>query len=168
MSTFVIVNTYTHAVTYVADKLLTSIKTIIRESGLSPEKFSGQWKTIHAGVTTWLTSQHLERLILEVYNPKTDGLVGRWDFDIVYSYRGDGAFWIDPDAIKYHILKQGVWPASCEYRIVATTKPGRQDVSGWSSTTLRSTDGFVKQSIGTSINGSGLSSGTGYWRKATS
>jgi hypothetical protein len=167
MSTFVIVNTYTHAVTYVTDKLLTSIKNIIRQSGLSPEKFTTQWTTIEQGVTAWLRSQHLERLILEVYNPTTDGLVGRWDFDIFYGYEGDGSFWIDPDAIKYHILKQGIWPASCEYRIVATTKTGRPDVAGWSSTTLRSTDGFVRQSIGTAINGSGLSTGTGYWRKAT-
>jgi hypothetical protein len=30
MSTFVVVNTYAYAVTYVTDKLLTSIKTIVR------------------------------------------------------------------------------------------------------------------------------------------
>lgn len=168
MSTFVVVNTYAYAVTYVTDRLLTSIKTIVRLSGLSPEKLTNQWTVLERGVNAWLQSRDLEQLHLEVYDPRTDSLVGRWDFEIFYGFQGDGAFWVDPDAIKYHIQKQGIWPGSCEYRIVATTKPGRPDVQGWSKTTLRSTAGFVKQGIGTAVNGSGLSAGTGYWRKATS
>lgn len=167
MSTFVVVNTYAYAVTYVTDKLLTSIKTIVRLSGLSPDKFTDQWTVLERGVTAWLRAQDLQQLHLEVYDPSTDRLVGRWDFEIFYGFQGDGAFWVDPDAIKYHIQKQGLWPGNCQYRIVATTKPGRTVVAGWSSTTLRSTDGFVKQGIGTAISGSGLSTGTGYWRKAT-
>ena len=167
MSTFVVVNTYAYAVTYVTDKILTSIKTIVRLSGLCPDKLTNQWAVLERGVTAWLRSQDLEQLHLEVYDSTTDRLVGRWDFEIFYGFQGDGAFWVDPDAIRYHILKQGLWPGNCQYRIVATTKPGRSAVAGWSSTTLRSTDGFVKQGIGTAINGSGLSTGTGYWRKAT-
>jgi hypothetical protein len=166
MSTFVIVNTYTHSVAYVTDKLLSSMKLIIRLSGLSPEKLTDDWETLERGIKRWLETRDLEQLHLEVYDPKTDELVGRWDFELYYGFQGDGAFWVDPDAIKYHIRKQVVWPASCEYRIVTTTKRGRPDVYGWSRTTLRSLDGFVKQSIGTTIDGSGLSSGTGYWRKA--
>lgn len=167
MSTYVVVNTYAYAVTYVTDKLLTSIKTIVRLSGLSPEKLTNQWAVLEGGVTAWLRSQDLQQLHLEVYDLTSNPLVGRWDFEIYYGFQGDGGFWVDPDAIKYHILKQGLWPGNCQYRIVATTKPGRLDVAGWSSTTLRSTDGFVKQGIGTTISGSGLSTGTGYWRKAT-
>lgn len=49
MSTFVVVNTYTHSVTYVTDKMLMSLKEIIRCSGLSPEKFVTDWKGIAAG-----------------------------------------------------------------------------------------------------------------------
>ena len=135
MSTFVVVNTYAYAVTYVTDKLLTSIKTIVRLSGLSPERLTNQWTVLEGGVAAWLRSQHLEQLHLEVYDSTSDLLVGRWDFQIFYGFHGDGAFWVDPDAIKYHILKQGLWPGNCQYRIVATTKPGRPDVAGWSSTT---------------------------------
>ena len=167
MSTFVVVNTYAYAITYVTDKLPTSMKDMVRLSGLSPEKLTNQWATLERGATTWLRSKDLEQLHIEVYNPTTDALAGRWDFEIFYGFEGDGSFWIDPDAIKYHIQKQGLWPASCDYRIVATTKPGRPNVAGWSTTTLRSTDGFVKQGIGTAINGSGLSTASGYWRKAT-
>ena len=54
--------------------------------------------------------------------------------------------------------------AACDYRIVLITKRGRPDVEGWSAATLRSTDGFVRQSLGTTIDGNGLKSGTAYWR----
>jgi Bacterial HORMA domain 2 len=164
MSTFVQVNTYTHSVTYVTDKMLKSLKDIIVLSGLSPEKLTDQWTALDRGIRAWLDSEDLEQVHLEVYNSRTDKLI---DFEVFYGFSGDGAFWVDTDAIKYHILKAGQWPSSCEYRIVLTTKPGRPDVEGWSKTTLRSTDGFVKQSIGTTIDGSGLSTGTGYWRKAS-
>jgi hypothetical protein len=167
MSTVVSVNTYTQAVTYVADKLLTSVKDIIRLSGLDPTKFASDWDWMHRGVRKWLETKDLTAVVLEVYDPKTDALVGRWDFEIVYGFTGDGAFRVDPDVIKYHILKQGVIPSSCKYRFLTTTKSGRPDVEGWAKTTFRSTDGFVKQSIGTAVDGSGLSGAAGYWRKAT-
>ena len=165
MTTFVSVNTYVHSVTYVSEKVLKSLKDIILLSGLSPEKLTRDWEVLSRGIKTWLNTQDLQQVHLEVFNPQTDKLIGRWDFDISYGYTGDGAFWVDTDAIRYHILKSGQWPSACEYRIMLTNKPGRPDVAGWSGTTSRSTDGFVRQSIGTTIDGSGLSTGVGYWRK---
>lgn len=165
MSTLVSVNTYTHSVTYVTGHLLNSLKVVIRLSGLSPEKLTSEWETLERGIRRWLESRDLEGLHLEVFDPTTDAMVGRWDFVLAYGFTGDGDFWVDADAIRYHILKQGVWPGSCNYRIIATTKQGRPDVWGWTTTTFRSTAGFVKQSIGTTIDASGLSAGTGYWRR---
>lgn len=166
MSTVVVVNTYVHSVTYVTGKLLLSIENIIHLSGLSPEKLTGDWVVLERGIKTWLDTQHLTGLVLEVYDPnKPDSLVGRWDLAINYGFRGDGSFWVNTDDIAYHIKKAVVWPSQCHYRVVATTKDGRPDVLGWSSTTLRSTDGFVKQSIGTMIDGSGLSSSASYYRR---
>jgi hypothetical protein len=167
MSTFVVVNTYTHSVTYVTDKMLMSLKEIIRCSGLSPEKLVTDWKVLQRGISTWLDSRDLETVILEVYNPRTGALIGRWDFDIFYGSSGDSDMWVNTDDIKYHILKAGQWPSACDYRIVLTTKPGRPNVDGWSGTTLRSTNGFVRQSLGTTIDGNGLRSGTAYWRAST-
>ena len=164
MSTAVLVNTRTHAVTHVTNKLLTTIKEIIRQSGLSPEKLSDQWTVLERGLNKWLATEHLEEAHLEVYDPTTGGFIGRWDFEIFYGYSGDGSFYLDPDLVKYHILKQGKWPSQCDYRVVVTNKPGRPDVDGWDKTTLRSTDGYVRQSIGTGIDGSGLSAGIHYWR----
>jgi hypothetical protein len=166
MSTTVFVNTYTHSVAYVTDKLLTSIKNIIRLSGLNPGKLTQDWEILERGINRWLDTEDLEEVHLEVFNPNNNKLVGRWDFEIFYGFSADGAtFWLDPDVISYHIKKQGLWPSSCDYRIVVTTKPGRPDVLGWSNTTLRSIDGFIKQSIGTTINGGGLNASAGYWRK---
>lgn len=165
MSTFVVVNTYTHSVTYVTNKLLLTLKEIINLSGLSPAKLANQWDVLELGIQTWLESRHLKEIVLEVYNPKTDKLVGRWDLAIHYGYTGDSSFWVNTEEIRYHIKKAGLWPSECEYRVVVTNEPGRPDVEGWSSTTLRSTDGFVKQSLGTTLDGGGLGANTSYWRK---
>jgi hypothetical protein len=164
MSTFVVGYTYTHSVTFVTDKMLMAIKEIIRCSGLSPEKLAFHWKTLQGGINTWLNSRDLEAVVLEVFDPKTDALVGAWDFDIFYGTAGDCGMWVNTDDIKYHILKAGKWPSDCDYRIVLTTKNGRPNVEGFSATTLRSRDGFVRQSLGTTIDGNGLKTGTAYWR----
>jgi hypothetical protein len=165
MNVHAIVTTYALAMTYVTDRLLTSIKDVIRLSGLNPAKIAADWAVLERGIKTWLQSQDLQELHLEVYDPKTASLIGRWDFDIRYEFSGDGSFWVDPEAIRYHILKQGHWPACCQYLIVATTNPRRPDVEGWSRTTLRSTVGFVRQCIGTTIDASGLAAGASYWRR---
>jgi hypothetical protein len=165
MSTFVVVNTYTHSVTYVTENILRSLQDIVRMSGLDPSKI-GDWETLERGIRTWLDSKHLETIVLEVYNPRTDALIGRWDFDIAYDWNGDsGRFWVDTEQIKAAIKKAGVWPAASEYRIVCSNKNGRADVVGWSSTTLRSTSGMIKQSLGTTVEHNGLGAGASYYRK---
>lgn len=166
MSTLVAVNTYTHSVTYVTDKMLTSLKRIIIWSGLDPAKITSDWRTLERGIKTWLDTKHLDQLVLEVYSARTQKLVGRWDFDIRYSYTGDGGeMWVDTDAIRFAIRKCGLNPAGCDYRIVADTKPGRPDVDGWVSTSLLSTDGLVRHSVGTTIGANQLATRTAYWRR---
>ena len=78
---------------------------------------------------------------------------------------GDGQFWTDTEAIRFAIKKSGVLPSTAKYRVVAVTAIGRPPVDGWSSATLRSTDGMVEQRIGTSIEASGLSGGISYYRR---
>lgn len=167
MSTFVRANTYAHTTAYVTDKLLRSLLYIIRESGLDPSKFAGDWEWMERGIRTWLGTRDLKRVVLEVYHPRNDRLVGRWDFDIIYGYGndGDGSFWVDTDAIRYAIRKAGIWPSQCEYRLVTSTEDGRPDVEGWVRTTFRSTEGFERHNIGTTIGGVGAGTSTAYWRK---
>lgn len=165
-TTFVAANTYVHSVTYITDKMLRSLQFIIRESGLDPSKM-GEWAVLELGIRTWLASRHLESLVLEVYDPRDNGLINRWDFEILYGYGsdGDGGMWLDTDAIRHAIRKAGLWPSEAAYRLVAVTRPGRPDVSGWGPATLRSTDGFIRHSVGTTIGAIGAGTSTAYWRR---
>lgn len=161
------VYSYTHSVTYVADNILKSFKDIIRLSGLDPAQFVGDWELNMRALNTWLNSGDLTSVVLEVYHPITDKLLGRWDLDIVYAWSGgDGSFWMDTDSLRYAIKKAGLAPAQAEYRLLMNTKPGRPDVKGWSRTTFRSTDGMVRQSVGSTIEHSGLGARTSYYRRA--
>ena len=164
MSTFVAVNTYTHSVIYVTDNILRSLQDIVRLSGLDPTQIADDWTALERGIKTWIESKHLETIVLEVYNPSTDALIGRWDIDIAYEWSGDGGgrFWVDTEQIKIAIKKAGIWPGSSKYSIICRTKSGRPDVDGWSSRPFRATAGMVKQSLGTTIEHSGLGAGTSY------
>ena len=158
---------YTHSVTYVTDNLLKSLKDIIRLSGLDPTKLTNEWDSTHRAIRTWLDSEDLEKVVLEVYSPSTGALVLRWDVDIAYEWSGsDGAFYTDTDQLRYHIRKAGVAPADAKYDILLKVKPTRPDVAGWSRASFRATDGLVRQSLGSTIAHSGLGASAAYWRTA--
>jgi hypothetical protein len=166
MSVTVSVRSYTHSVTYVTDNILKSFKDIIRLSGLDPDRFVQQWDTLHNGIRTWIDSQHLERVVLEVFDPRSDALLGRWDVEIAYGWSTDnGQFWVDTDAIKFAMKKAGVHPATASYSVKVTRKTGFAAVAGWSSTTLRSTSGLIEQRVGSTVEGSGLTGGFSYYRR---
>lgn len=166
MTTTVSVNTYTHSVTYVADNILKSLKDIIRLSELNPAKLVGNWESNSLALRTWLGTQDLEKVILEIYNPITDALIVRWDIDIIYGWSsGEGSFWTDTEQLKYHIRKAGVAPASASYSLKLINKPGRPDVPGWSESSMRTTEGMARQSLGSTVEHYGLGANSAYWRK---
>ena len=163
--TSVAVNTYTHSITYVADNILKSFKDIIRFSGLDPSKFANDWESNMRALKTWLGTQDLEKVVLEVFDPRTGGLIIRWDIEIVYGWTGDGSFWTDTEQLKYHIRKAGVAPGDATYDILLKNKPGFPAVDGWGTGSFRSTEGFVKHSLGSTIEHNGLGGNAAYWRK---
>lgn len=166
--TSVTVNTYSHSTTYVADNILKSIKDIILLSGLDPGAFVGNWQSNLEAIRTWLSSQVLRGVKLEIYNPKSDALIFRWDIDVIYAWSGgDGEFWTDTEQLRYAIRKAGLVPSEAKYQFLLTVKPGTPDLPGWSDSTLRSTQGMVRQSLGTTVEHSGLGGNTSYWRKAS-
>ena len=165
MSTSTIAISYTHTVTYVTTKMLLTLKDVIREIGLDPSKFASDWATYERGITTWLTSRHLERVSLEVYNPKTNVLATKWDIDVLYDTVGDGSLWVDTAAIRYAITKLGLVPSSCDYEIKLKNSVGRPDVAGWSDCSFRSTDGLKRYSLGATIGGNGLAAQSAYWSR---
>lgn len=157
---------YTHSVTYVADNILKSLKDIIRLSGLDPASFVEGWSSNMLAVKTWLGTGDLRKVILEIYDPATDKLITRWDIDIVYSWSsGDGSFWTDTEQLKYAIKKAGILPSQAKYKLMLDANPNRPDVEGWSKGSYRSTDGMVKQSLGSTVEHSGLGGQAGYWRQ---
>ncbi|MHB8926573.1 MAG: HORMA domain containing protein [Bacillota bacterium] len=165
--TNVAVYSYTHSVTYVVDNILRSLKDIIRLSGLDPAKLVGSWQSNALALETWICSGHLQRVVLEVFDPATDALIVRWDIDIVYGWSSaDGHFWTDTEQLSYHIRKVGLAPSQAGYRLLLETKDGRPDVEGWSPAVYRSTDGLVRQSLGSTIEHNGLGANAAYWRKA--
>lgn len=156
--------THTHTTTYLAGKLLLSLQNIIQKSGLSPSKLADDWSSYERAITTWLASGHLQEITIEVYRPGDSALIGRWDLSVEYGADADG-FWFDPDDIYYQVRKAGQWPDECDYCIIISNKPGRPDVGGWGPATFRSTDGMVRQSIGTMISANGIKASASYWRQ---
>ena len=165
MSTYTVSITYTHTVTYVTTKMLLSIKEVIREIGLDPSKFSDDWDSNERAISTWLASRHLERVTLEVYDPRDDSLVTRWDMDVIYSSVGDGSLWVDTDAIRYHIAKAGLAPSRCRYDLILKNASGRPNVAGWGPCDFRSTDEMRRYTVGATVGGNGLAAETSYWSR---
>jgi hypothetical protein len=163
--TAVAVNTYTHSVTYVADNILKSFKDIIKLVGLDPSKLVQNWDSTMRGLTGWMDGQYLTQVVLEIFNPKTGELITRWDMDIVYSWTGDGGFWTDTEQLRYNIRKAGLAPSEATYRLILIVKPDAPDVAGWGDVTLRSTAGMVRQSLGSTVEHTGLGANAAYWRK---
>jgi hypothetical protein len=168
MGTSVQVSTTTYSFTHVATNMLRSIKQIVIGCGLDPGHLADEWDVLELGVSAWLQSRHLKALVLEVYNRSTDAPVGRFDFTIDYGYypNGDGDLWLDPDTISFAIRRAGLYPSGCAYGFIASTSPGRPAVSGWTSASFRSTDGMVRQSLGTALGGGSIGAGIDYWRKS--
>jgi hypothetical protein len=74
--------------------------------------------------------------------------------------------WADTQALKFAIAKAGIQPSECKYCITLMTKPGKMPVAGWGTGTLLSTDGFLKQSVGTTIGSHAIGTQAAYYRKA--
>jgi hypothetical protein len=165
MSTSTLVISYAYTVTYVTTKMLLMLKEIIREIGLDPSNFADDWDTYEHAVSTWLASRHLQRITPEVYDPRTNGLVTRWDIDVVYASVGDGALWVDTAAIRYAIVKAGLVPSSSRYDIKLKNSPNQPPVYGWGPCDFRSTDGFKRYAVGATVGGTGLSAQTAYWSR---
>jgi hypothetical protein len=166
--TGVVVFSRTQSVTYVADNILKSLKDIIRLSGMDPSNFVNDAAINMRGIKSWLESEDLEKIMLDIYNPNTDALLFRWEIDVSYGWSsGDGSFYTDTEQLKYAIKKQGVAPSTAQYDLRLRTKLGRHDVDGWSSCASRSTTGMVRQSLGSTIEHNGLGGSASYWRKAS-
>lgn len=167
MGSIVSVNTYTHTVTFVTDKMLGSLKQIIVGIGLNPSNFVSSWSSNERAIKTWLESKDLVEAVLEITS-SAGTFVTRCDFTIDYSYgNGDGQMWVDTDSVRIAIIKMGKQPSECKYELKLRVKSGAPDVQGWGDCQFLSTAGFVKQSLGTAIGTNSIGAQAGYWRKVS-
>jgi hypothetical protein len=169
MSTFAYVNTYAYSVTHLTDNMLRGLQELIRELGLSPKKFADDWKSSDLAISTWLSSRHLYKLALEIYDPsKSSRAILVPEFDIVYSSDSgeDGSFWVDGEALRYEILKAGVLPSACTYSLLCYNHSGYPSVTGWGSTDARSREGMTRYVAGPTIGAPGLAANSAYWGRA--
>ena len=63
MST-VSVSTSVYSATHVATNMLRGLKQIIAGCGLDTSKLVGHWSVLEDGIETWVSSRHLEELVL--------------------------------------------------------------------------------------------------------
>lgn len=170
MSTSVSVNTSTHTATYIASKMMLTLKEIVRTSGLKPENMASSWPSLEGGIAFYLRNQNLKKVVLEIHPAgRSSELAGRWDLEINYSAtsNGDGgSFWVDTDLIRYSIQKAGAYPSTCNYRFIVTVAHCAPDFAGWGPATLLPTDKFTRYSVGGQIGAPGASVETFYWVKS--
>ncbi len=69
------------------------------------------------------------------------------------------------DEVFARLKKSGVHPSMLRYRLIVTRTAGYADVAGWVSASFRSTVGMVRQSLGTTVEHSGLGASTSYYRR---
>lgn len=150
-------------INYLTDQILLSLKDIIVRSGLDPGKFAGDWGLYERGIKAWLTSGHLEMVVLEVFDKNTDALIRRWDISVYQDSAGYSGLWADPENIRYTLAKLGKVPSQCSYKVLIDNKPGRPDVEGWSPGSYRSTGNLKTFGVGTTISANGQGTRTNYW-----
>jgi hypothetical protein len=153
-----------HIVTFLTDKVLKSIGDIVRDSGLSMTKFTKDRALFERGIKAWLNSGHLEYVVLEIYDSTTDKLIKKWVFE--FHEDGDGGvdFWFNPEEIKYHLLKAGKPPATCNYCLIIHNKPGRPDVEGFVKGSPRDSTHLNQFSVGTTVSASTSNVRTNYFK----
>ena len=119
-------NAYTFAqnVIFMSDNFRNSLREVIRENGLSPEKLMQDWGTIEDGIQTWLSSRHLQKIVVEFYKPGAGSVSARWDFPIGYVGLGvNDDMWPDKAYLRQLIAKSARPTSDCTYRILLCTLP---------------------------------------------
>ena len=164
MSSTVVTLTEAHAVTLVTENMLDSMLEIIKETGLNPDKYVKQRDVYTNGISAWLESRHISRMVLEIIRPVSNELIRRWDIDIHYSEDGgDGTFSVNTDKLKLAIYEARLEPWTAQYRVIVSTLSGAPQVPGWETTTLSPTDHLSREEIGETITAGGIKASAAVW-----
>lgn len=167
MTTYVHAHTYTqaHSIVFLSDDLRNTLREVIRENGLSPDKLWQDWETIERGIRTWLQTGHLNSIVVEFFKPLSSIASARWDFPIAYVGSGvDDDMWLDKTYLRQLIAKSARPTSDCTYRILLRTNTGAPDVVGFTDCTFLSTGQLGARQAGTVIATGHMTAGVTYWR----
>ncbi len=154
-----------HSIVFLSDNLRNTLREVIRENGLSPDKLMQDWEIIERGIQAWLKSGHLTKIVVEFFLPGSTSVAARWDFPIGYSGSGvDDDMWLDKNYLRQLIAKSARPSTGCSYRIVLSTDSGAPPVSGFSDCSFLSTAGLAPRQAGTVIATGHMTAGATYWR----
>ncbi len=165
MGTYTQTFTQTHSIVFLSDNLRNTLREVIRENGLSPNKLMQDWGTIERGIQTWLHSGHLNNIVVEFFRPFASVTTARWEFPIGYTGSGvDDDMWLDKTYLRQLIAKSAHPSTDCTYRILLCTDTGAPQVAGFTSCTFLSTNGMSARQAGTVIATGHMTAGATYWR----
>jgi hypothetical protein len=156
---------HTHNIVFLSDNLRNTLREVIRENGISPEKLTQDWTTIEQGMKTWLESGHLNNIVVEFFKPGASASSARWEFPI--GYAGSGVhddMWLDKNYLRQLIAKSARPSTDCTYRIVLCTNAGRPYVEGFSDCSFLSTGNLAARQAGTVIATGHMTAAVTYWR----
>lgn len=165
MGTYSHVFTQAHSIVFLSDNLRNTLREVIRENGLSPNKLMQEWEPIERGIRTWLESGHLNNIVVEFFKPGSAIASARWEFPIGYTGSGvDDDMWLDKAYLRQLIAKAARPATDCTYRVLLCTKLGAAPVLGLSNSTFLSTGQLAARHAGTVIATGHLTTGATYWR----
>lgn len=154
-----------HSIVFLSDNMRNTLREVIRENGISPEKLMQDWDTIERGIQTWLRSGHLNNIVVEFFKAGAADASARWEFPIGYTGSGvDDDMWLDKNYLRQLIAKSKRPTSDCTYRIILCTDSGAPTVSGFTNCSFLSTGQMSARQAGTVIATGHMTAGATYWR----
>jgi Bacterial HORMA domain 2 len=167
MGTYVYSQTYTltHSIVFLSDSFRNTLREVIRENGLSPERLMQDWGTVERGIKTWLGTRHLNSVVVEFFKPGSSTAMARWDFPVEYTGSGvDDDMWLDKSYLRQLVAKAARPSSDCAYRVVLGVNPGAPAVAGLEDCSYLSTGSLSARKSGTVIASGHLTASATYWR----
>jgi hypothetical protein len=159
------VYTQVHSIVFLSDNLRNTLREVIRENGIGPNKLMQEWETIERGIQTWLRSGHLNNVVVEFFKPGALASSARWEFPIGYAGSGvNDDMWLDRNYLRQLIAKSARPSTDCTYRIILCTDFGAPSVAGFVNCSFLSTGQLSARQAGTVIATGHMTASATYWR----
>jgi hypothetical protein len=157
--------THTQSIVFLSDNLRNTLREVIRENGISPDKLMQDWQTIECGIQTWLRSGHLNNIVVEFFRPGAYVASARWEFPIGYAGSGvDDDMWLDKNYLRQLIAKSARPSTDCTYRILLCAGAGRPYVADFVDCSFLSTGILAARQAGTVVATGHMTAAVTYWR----